>query len=184
MYVLIVAFILACTTGSNHALAGDIREQQTTYGFKVGLITPGIWYVGDYEYEPDAGYTLGGFLDYKLGPKISGGLALDIHKFNAYEESGTLFDIGVTLKALIYGANSKFVFRPGFGIGYGMLGEMGIYESSTYMLLKGNVEMVILRPSGFSWLVDLGIMGAPTGGNNDADMYLDPGLFVRAGLVF
>lgn len=168
----------------NFCLAGDIRANQTTYGIKLGLISPGVWTVGDFEYDSDTEYSIGGFLDYKLGPKITGGLALNINGFGAYETSSTLFDLGVTLKAMVFSDKSKFTFMPGIGISYGHLGKMYIYESSNYMILSGFVDAVIATPRNFSWFGELGLFGSPNGGNDDADMYLDPGLMVKAGIVF
>jgi len=181
---LLLALAASIAFGAADAFGGDIRTKSTSYGLKAGMISPGIWYVGDFEYEPDASYTFGGFIDHQLGPKISGGVSLDIHGFSAYEESNNLIDLGITIKAMLFSEGSQFTFRPGIGIAYGTLGKMGIYESSTYMLLKGGLEVIISTSGNISWLGEIGLFGAPTGGNDDADMYLDTGLLARAGIVF
>ena len=169
---------------SGAALATDVRNTPTTYGVKLGLISPGTWFVGDFEYDPDMGYSIGGFLDYKLGPKISGGIDLDLNGFNAYETSSNLINFGITLKAILYSETSNLTFRPGIGIGYGTIGKMDIYESSSYFMLKGGVEMVYSAPGGLSWLGELALIGSPDGGNDDIEMYLGTGFLLRAGLVF
>ncbi len=166
------------------AFGGDVRNTQSTYGLKAGLVSPGTWFVGDFEYGPDMGYSLGGFLDYKLGEKITGGVYVDIHGINAYESSSSLFDFGITLKALIYNQTSKFTFKPGIGIGYGTLGKMDIYASTNYMVLKGFVDIVHSTPGGMSWLGEVGFWGSPDGGNDDFEAYFGTGLIVRGGIIF
>lgn len=165
--------------------ATDVRTATTTYGLKVGLTSPGTWYVGDFEYDPDMSYSFGGFLDYKLGPKISGGAALNFHGISAYETSNFMLDLGITIKALLYKETSDFTFRPGIGISYGSLGKMDIYAATNYMLLKGTLE-VIYTPAGsnISWLGDIGLWGAPNGGNDDFEAYFDAGLILRGGIIF
>ncbi len=166
------------------ASAADVRNAATTYGLKGGFVSPGTWFVGDFEYDPDAGFTLGGFLDHKLGQKILGGGSLDFHRINAYETSGMLMDFGITIKALIYSETSNMTFRPWIGISYGSLGKMDIYASSQYMILKGGVEAVFSTSGGTSWLGEIGLWGAPDGGNDDFEAYFGTGIILRGGIVF
>ena len=178
---LFVTIVLFANSGIR---ATNVRVAETTYGVKLGLISPGTWFVGDFEYDPDMGYSLGGFLDHKLAPKLTGGLDLDISKFSAYETSSNLINFGITLKAILFSETSDFTFRPGIGIGYGSLGKMDIYESSSYFMLKGGVEVVYITQGGTSWLGELSLIGSPDGGNDDIEMYLGTGFLIRAGLVF
>ena len=166
------------------AYAGNVRDKNTILGVKAGLITSGTWYVGDFEYEADMSYILGGFVDYKLGPKITGGAAFNFGGFSAYEESGTQMDIGFTIKAMVFSETSNLTFRPGFGISYGMIGTMGPYESSSYLVLHGMVEMVIATQSSMSYLAEIGLTGAPDGGNELITMTTSPRLVIRGGLIF
>jgi hypothetical protein len=156
------------------AFAGNVRDKNTVLGVKAGLITTGTWYVGE----------LGGFVDYKLGPKITGGAAFNFGGFSAYEESSIQMDIGFTIKAMVFSETSNLTFRPGFGISYGMIGEMGPYESSSYLVLHGMVEMVIATQSNMSYLAEIGLTGAPDGGNDDITMTTSPRLLIRGGIIF
>lgn len=168
----------------NSSFAADVRNASSIYGLKAGIVSPGTWFVGDFEYDPDMGYSLGGFLDYKLGPKITGGGYIDVHRISAYETSNSLFDLGVTIKAIIYSQTSSFTFKPGIGIGYGTLGKMDIYASTTYMVLKGYVDIVYSTPGSVSWLGEIGLWGSPNGGNDDFEAYFGTGLILRGGIVF
>ena len=176
MFVLV--FLFGTASGS------DVRTAETTYGVKAGFIMPGTWYVGDYEYDADMNWSIGGFVDYKLGPKIVGTGKLDIHGFGAYEESGMLFDIGFMMRALVYSETSNLTFRPGFGISYGALGSMGPYDGTSYLMLTGTVEIVFSSQKNFSWMGEFGLVGAVDGGNDDFTATFGPGLIIRGGMLF
>lgn len=168
--------------------AGDIREKPTTFGIKAGLFSPGTYYITDFsygEFDSDMGISLGGFLDYKLAEKITGGLSLDFGTLGVYEEGTSLIDLGVTLKALLAPENSNIVIKPGFGFGFGTVGEIGSYvEGSNYLMLKGIIEMIIVTQSNMSFLVEAQILGGTSGGNDDYEMAFGPGFLLRGGLVF
>lgn len=166
------------------AVGSDVRNTPMVYGLKAGLVSPGTWYAGDFSYDPDMGYSLGGFLDYKLGDKITGGLYVDVDGINVYETSSTLYDIGITIKAILYSQTSTFTFKPGIGIGYGALGKVDYYASTNYMMLRGFVDVVYSTSSSISWLGEIGLWGSPNGGNDDFEAYFDTGFMVRGGIVF
>ena len=179
-----IAVVLLIMLVASTAFADGVREKNTILGVKAGFTTTGTWYVGDFEYEADMNYLLGGFVDYKLGPKITGGAVFNFGGFSAYEESGTQMDFGFTIKAMVFSETSKLTFRPGFGISYGMISKMGPYESSEYLVLHGMVEMVICTQSNLSYLAEIGLTGAPDGGNDDITMTTSPRLVLRGGLIF
>lgn len=184
----VLSLIILMTFAMSAAFAGDIREKPVCYGFKAGLYSPGTYYITDFsygEFDTDMGISLGGFLDYKLGEKIVGGLSLDYGSFGVYEESASLIDLSATLKALIYGDNSSIIIKPGFGFGYGNVGGIGSYlEGSSYLLVKGIAEIVFASQGSMSFLVELQILGALSGGNDDFEMSFGPGFLLRGGIVF
>jgi len=177
---LLLAFMLTATASSGF----DVLEKNTTYGFNAGLYSPGEVWVEGTSFDGDMSFGLSGFMDYKLGPKISGGGILSLNSFGANDESAMMMEIGFTLKAWINNDDSNLLFRPGFGLSYGMLGEIGSLESSQYFVIHGGVELVLLNENNMNWTFMLGISGAPTGGNDDNEMTYGPGLLLRAGLVF
>jgi len=161
-----------------------LMDRTTTFNVQAGLISPGTFWVGDYEADTDMSFSLAGGLDYKLGPKISGGPTLAINNFSGYDDSSTMLEFGFLLKAWVNSEGSNLLFRPGFGISYGRLGSIGGVDSSNYLVINGVVEMVMMRETGLNWLVMLGITGAPTGGNEDFDMTYGPGFILRGGVNF
>lgn len=168
---------------SASSLYADVREKETTGGFKVGLISPGTFWVGDHDSDSDMSYHFGGFIDYKLGPKISGGLAANLSNFSYRDDSSNMMEIGFLIKAWVFKEGSALTFTPAFGISYGRLGSNEWVDASDFFIINGLVDIIIGMES-YDLLVELGITGSPTGGNEDWDMSYGPGFFLRGGIVF
>lgn len=164
--------------------ATDVRNSQTTIGVKGGIIGPCAFYVNDRDFESAMSYSIGGFVDYKLGPKILGGLSLDfLGVSHIYDENVSLIDLSATLKAMIFSPNSNLTFRPGFAIGYGSLGDFS-FGASSHLLLKGGLEVVYSTEDSVTWLVEIMLSGSVDGGNEDFAMTFGPMVYVRGGLIF
>ncbi len=184
---LLTAFILFWIFAAQVAEAEDIASKNTVLGVKGGLITGGEFWVEDYPYdmESDMSFSFGSYLDHKLGEKITGGLYLDAHNLAVYEESKLLLDLGLTIKAMIASKSANLTFKPGIGIGYGMLGEIeGLADGSNYFMLRAGCDVVFSSPRSLSWLGELAIIGAGAGGNDDHDMGFGPMFLIRGGLAF
>ncbi len=165
--------------------AADIRNAQTTFGVKGGIIGSADYYIGDFWYGSEMSYSFGGFLDYKLGPRILGGAYFDYSAVSdVYESNSSLIEIGGTLKAMVFTGNENLTFRPMVALGYGAVGEIDIYAASSHLMLKGGLEMVYTIPSGMSVLGEVLIGGSVDGGNDNFAMTFGPMVYVRGGLVF
>lgn len=180
MTALCLSMVILLSAGS---LSADVREKETTAGFKAGLISPGTFWVGEADSDSDISYHFGGFTDYKLGPKISGGLVVNASNFSYRDESSNMIELGFMIKAWVFKDESNLTFTPGFGISYGRLGSNDFVDASDYFIINGLVDMII-GMENYDLLVELGITGAPVGGNDDWDMSYGPGFFVRGGMVF
>lgn len=161
----------------------EVFEKLTTFGVKGGIWKPGTVYVAGIDDDSDIGYSIEGFLDYKLAPKFSGGLALDFASLGSRDESSTLLMIGFVMKAWIFNDDSKFLMRPGFGIAYGNLGGNDLVDATNHLILNGYFEFVLPTES-MNWLFEIGITGSVDGGNDDVEITYGPGFTLRAGLVF
>jgi hypothetical protein len=172
----------------NAGNAGDVMQKSTSFGVKAGIFSPGTYYITDFSYEEfdtDMGISIGGFLDYKLAEKITGGLSFDFGTLGVYEESTSLLDLGVTLKAILPVGKSNIVIRPGAGFGYGTVAKIGEYvESSNYLMLKGLVEAVFATSGELSFLGEIQILGGTSGGNDEYSMAFGPGFLIRGGIAF
>ncbi|MFO7915221.1 MAG: hypothetical protein R6U43_05970 [Candidatus Krumholzibacteriales bacterium] len=178
--VICLIFLSALSAG---ALSADVRTKEMTAGFKAGLINPGTFWVGDYDSDSDLSYHIGGFMDYKLGPRISGGLVLNFSNFSYRDDSSNMLELGFMIKAWLFSEESNLTFTPGFGISYGHLGDNGYVDASDFLIINGLVDMIIGMET-YDLLLELGITGSPTGGNDDWDMSYGPGFFFRGGMIF
>ena len=179
-YAAIVTVIVAF--GAGMAGGSELRTKETTFGAKGGLFGPGTVYVEGFDYDSDMSFSFGGFLDYKLGPKMSGGVLLNFHDFSSYESS-TLIELGFMLKGWIYKDESNMTFRPGFGISYGMMSHEGM-DNTSYLIMSGLAEFVFSTSGQISYLGEIGITGALAGGNDAYDVTFGPGFTIRGGIVF
>ena len=178
-----VSCLILLSALSAEAISADVRTREMTAGFKAGLISPGTFWVGDYDSDSDLSYHFGGFLDYKLGPKISGGLALNFSNFSYRDDSSNMLELGFMIKAWVFSEESNLTFTPGFGISYGRLGDNGYIEAADFFIINGLVDMII-GMENYDLLLELGITGSPVGGNDDWDMSYGPGFFIRGGMIF
>ncbi|MBN2071740.1 MAG: hypothetical protein JW814_09815 [Candidatus Krumholzibacteriota bacterium] len=178
--ILVILVALAAAPSS----ASEFLEKNTTYNFQVGMISPGTFWVDGNDFDSDMSYSLSAGLDYKLGPKISGGIATNISNFSVESESSTMFEFGFLLKAWIAPEGKNFIFRPGFGLSYGALSSNDQTDSSSYFVINGTFEMIFPMDNGINWLIMAGITGAPSGGNDDYEMTYGPGFILRGGVTF
>jgi hypothetical protein len=158
------------------------QSKTTSFGVKGILLLPGEAYVeeADAYFDIDMSFGIGGLVDTKLGEKFWGGVFLDILSVSAADESATMFEFGVSMKAALGGENGKPTWRPGLGIGYANLSDAGGVASTTYLTIRGGVEAVL--SSG--WVAEAIIYGAPTGGNDDFTVTYGPLFQLRFGRIF
>lgn len=162
-------------------VAGPVEAQNDVrYGLKAGLVGPGCVYVDDsacIDGEVNPGF--GGFVDYMLADRLSGGLYLDIQRVGveAFDETETMFDVGLALKAVIPLSGSNLTFRPGFGFGYGRV--VVFDEATTFLTMRVPLEVTVDLASGRSMGGEFGVYFAPMGGTDDADVSFGPGFLLK-----
>jgi len=182
-FTAVILAMLILLISANVSAKDDIFEKMTTFGVKGGIFSPGTVYVDGNDLDSDMGYLIGGLLDYKLGPKFTGGINFDIGSLSAYDETSTLLMIGFLMKAWIVNEDETYIIRPGFGISYGNLGGNDATDASSHLILNGVAELVLPGES-MNWLIEIGITGSVDGGNDDVEITYGPGFILRGGLVF
>lgn len=162
------------------------QEKTTRFGIKGGFLTSGEITVDELgSADTDASYSVGGFVDYQVAPKLLGTISLDMHSLKAEGESETLMDFSAGFKVLIQSEGSNVSFRPGVSLGFGRIGDIGEFiESSQYLLIKAGLEVVFASQSNMSWLGDITMLSAPTGGNADFEASYGPSFLIRGGILF
>jgi len=183
--------VLICGTG---VFASDYEEGESYTGVKLGLVGSGQVDIADREADQVSSLTGGVFFDLPFGSRLLYGLSADFFSMSwesenppfPFEESEWLLDLGINLKGNFVNESSAFGFRPGVGVGFGVLRrmEMAGVAGSTYLTLKAFLEVVYSTPGDLSFLVDGGVWHAPSGGDNATDVKVGPLVFLRAGVMF
>lgn len=158
------------------------QQRNTRFGVKGIVMLPGEAYVEEFDsfFDIDLSLGAGVFVDTRLGDKLLGGMYFDLLQAKAYDETGLLADVGISLKAALGGGNGRLSWRPGFGLGFGNLAAVGSIESTRYLTLRAGLELVL--PTG--WLVEASVYGSPSGGNDDVTVTYGPMTMLRIGRVF
>lgn len=164
------------------APAATQQSKTTSYGVKGILLMGGEAYVEEFDafFDIDLSFGIGGLVDTKLGEKFWGGLYVDILNVSAYDETGTMIEGGVALKASFGGEIGKPTWRPGIAFGYGTLSAVGAIESTKYLTIRAGVEAVF----GPGWIAEAIMYGAPSGGNDAVTVTYGPMLQLRFGRQF
>jgi hypothetical protein len=182
--VLLLAF--SASAAAQTGGMADFLARSTQLGALAGVAYPGCTYVDDSDcFDSDVNWSLGGFVDYRLGEKFLGGVYLDIDGASGEgsEDSDVLFDVGLALKGQIASPTSSIAWRPGiaFGAGYGV-DVAG--ETSTNLTLRFLLEAVIPTSGRISWIIQGAIWASPAGGNSEVDFTFGPGFILRGGVIF
>lgn len=165
-------------TGDGGTAAALFQSRSTFLGLKGGYWSGAVVYVANgssVEYDLSGGLSVGGFLDYALSPKLTGGLLADWTDF----DGDPIYDFSLTLKALVGGETGQIGFRPGIGFGYASYAE-----SYGNLTLRGGVEVVGRVRERSAWVGELMLYGSPTGGDADYWVTWGPGLLIRGGYLF
>jgi hypothetical protein len=183
--------VLVCATG---VAASDFEDGDSYTGVKLGLVGSGSVDLDSRAADQATSFTGGLFFDLPLGSRLSYGLSADFFSMSwdrenppfPFEESGWLLDLGVTFKGNFMSESSAIGFRPGVGVGIGVLPrmEMANVASSNYLTLKAYLEIVYSSPGDLMFLFDVGVWHAPSGGDNAIDVQVGPLVFLRAGVMF
>ena len=177
--------ILLASLASGQAISAQEADDGATYGLKAGLFSPGCVYVDDSDcFDASVSFSIGGFVDTRLGEKLLGGVSLDLNNVESadsdFEE--ILLDVAVNLKADLSDPSSSVRFRPGIGFGYARASVDD--ETLQALTIRALVEALFPSESGRTWIAELGVYAAPAGGTECCDVTWGPGVHLRGGLIF
>ena len=174
------------------AFTYDPRGSKAKFGAKIGFIysmniriTPrdsARWTV-----STDPGLTGGVFLDIPMSRHGVIGVAVDLYDIQVenFRERRKFLDGSISVKRRFPLSKHRVEFRPGLGVGFGYIAAFAdIHDPTSYLMLKGSIEMLFNTRKRFAWMLDLVVVGAPVGGNNQADINFGPTVLVRLGVFY
>ncbi len=136
----IVIILLAGT-----AFADNKESINNIFGVKLGLFGGGNIDVDgtdgyEYEFDTESGFKGGIFWDHRLTNRIFIGLSADATEIEPFMKKKLLIGISAITKIEMLQDNDQLSIKPGFGVGYALLGEI---KSGSYSIENSNYFTVI-----------------------------------------
>ncbi len=189
----ILFLILFATVSEARTAFGSPVHKQIRYGgfgVKLGVLNTGLIKGTEKatgakkEYDAKPGISFGFFFDFPLFYGMMICPSFDWHHIRIYEQSQTMIDVAFTLKPYIYKPYPGLAIRFAASAGFAYLASWEIIEATSYMTIKIYTEVLFFTHTPNSWLIELGYLAMPTGGNGEFSYTVNPSLFLRTGLMF
>ena len=124
------------------------------------------------------------FFDLRLADTRRLSFNADIIDIMVNNDREKLLDIGLAFKQRLSPAESPIIIRPAIGAGLGYMADMNFLRASSFLTLKGYCEMLMHTEKPHSYLIEVGLVGAPTGGNGKTEVRFTPMVYLRAGIIY
>jgi hypothetical protein len=167
------------------------RGGQNVVGIKLGVANGATFSVADRStqssdstYHSRAGVMGGIFFDMRLSESRHLSLGVDILDVGVNTDREKLLDLSLAFKQRISPSRSPFILRPAIGVGLGYMADMNFLKASSFFTLKGYCEMLLQTEKPHSYLLELGLVGAPSGGNATERVRFTPMVYFRVGIVY
>lgn len=160
---------------------GPIRS---AFGVKAGFVADGNFYLNGVEYSNKFGLDGGAFIDVRVIDKFFLSPTIDLVDVIIFQDREILLDVSLAAKYAILSKNGQAIWRPTFSIGYGRLADIGILEHSNYLTVKSSCELIFPTKRRYFFMLELGVIGLPDGGNAEYEVRANPHLFLRGGVLY
>jgi len=158
-------------------------EKRGYFGFHIGFIGTGQLIADSASYEIKPGFTFGVKFDSRISGPYYWGVTADIHRLHILDTGQYLFDISLNLRRSFFSKSALVSFRPGVGAGFGHIANFRQFDPTTYLLLKGGMEVIFFSDQKVAYLFELQLLGSPVGGRPGLALKLNPMIVARAGLL-
>jgi hypothetical protein len=158
-------------------------EKSSFVGASLGFIGRGEFRLPDRRYETDPGFTYGVRFDFRLHNMIYWGVSADVHRLHIRDTGQYMLDLNLNLKKMYFGRSSQVGFRPGIGLGFAHLANFREVKATTYFTCRTTFEVIFFSESKAAWLLEVGLMAAPVGGNRNMSISYGPVPLARIGAL-
>ena len=139
----------------------------------------------DSDFRTKAGLAGGVFFDIGLHGKTMLGLDIELFDIQVQNDREKLMNFGLNIKHTVAAySHIRMAVRPGVGIGYGYLAEVGFIEQANFMIVKAFTEVLFVSDPKIIWVVEAAVIMAPYGRTNDYEITTNPFLMLRGGARF
>ena len=170
---------------SNKHIPNQIRNGGV--GVKLGVLNTGTYTVGTRELDPQPSITGGVFFEFNTGLGFMISPAFDLNNISISGLNKIMGDINLQIKPILYNHNVGYAIKPCIGVGLGHISLSEINElraPSTYLSVKAMIEIAFFSHANHAWLLEVGYLAYPTGGNKYVDASISPSLIVRVGVMY
>ena len=185
---IIVAILLAmCARQSLASSAMTSRsfwEKSGYFAGSIGFVGTGKLRVDGAHINTQPGFTFGAKFDFRLYGNVYWGMSADVHRLHVRDTGQYFLDLSFNVKKMYFGRNSRVGLRPGIGVGFGQLTHFRDLESSTFLMTRVTFEAIFFSETKVAWIVEIGVLAAPTGGNREHDISYGPVPLFRLGAMF
>ena len=175
--------LICILTLASIAFADNETTYPKTFGIKGGFIAAGTAHRGGAEYDLDAGYDLGFFLDYKIRTTLYAGFSFDLHQVVIGKDEEFFPDLSFTMKASFGNPEGKMFYKVGGAIGYGFIKEILQLENAHLLTAKAVGEMYARLSRTNCLIAEIGVLACPLGGNKETRLTAGPILILRLGIT-
>ena len=188
LFILLLSTLSAIPADTS---AFDQRLYKGGFGVKGGFIYVSTVHIDDKvtgdkvgDYQSKAGVTGGLFFDITLHQRTMLGLDIDLYDIQILNDREKLFNLGLSVKHAFPKKHSRMAVRPGLGIGYGYLAEIGFVEQANMLMVRAFTEVLFLSDRKVAWLVEGAVVMTPYGRSLDHKISANPFLMLRGGARF
>ncbi len=155
------------------------------FGVKAGYLFDGEVYLAEFDhaFDTDPGFMLTATADALLSERLCGGAYALVAFSGAYDESATIYDLGLSLKARFPAGITEI--RVGPVLAYQVVSvESGSFDDSTGLNVGAVFDLLYPVSDTLDGIFELGFISQPAGGNDDTDATFAPIIYLAAGLGF
>lgn len=186
--------LLFCAVNTAHAeknLFARRQGGQNVVGIKLGFVNGATFRLnytdsatGSVKAHSRAGVMGGLFFDMHISQSSSISFATDIIDIVVNNDREKFLDLSLAFKHRISSPEAAMILRPAVGAGLGYMADINFLKASSYLTLKAYCEMLIRTERPHSYLLELGVVGSPNGGNSRIDVHITPMVYMRVGIVY
>jgi hypothetical protein len=195
LFVILLSIVIAIPSDTS---AFDQRLYKGGFGVKGGFMYVTTVHLhnrhtgADNDYRTKAGLAGGVFFDIPLHRKTM--LGLDIELYDIQIDQFDVLDLDDRTKLINFSLDikhtiaaykqSRIAVRPGLGVGYGYLAEIGPIERASFVLAKAFTELLFVTDPKIIWVLEASIVMTPYGRTDDYKITANPFLMLRGGARF
>jgi len=184
--VVVLLLVVVSTQASAYSVVSGrgFWDKSGYFGGNIGFIGTGKIRIDGTRANTQPGFTFGAEFDFRWFDRIYWGVSADVHRLYVRDTGQYFLDLCLNIKRLYFGRSSRVGFRPGIGVGFGHLTHFRDIESSIYLMTRVTLEVIFFSETKVGWLVEIGFLAAPVGGNHELSITYGPVPMFRIGAMF